>query len=258
MRYLKLLLTYLKVNLKSLAIYDLDFYFAILGMIIQNRLNIVALRFIFNLVPRIKGYSFEQLLLTYALATLSWAIFRCFFINTLNIATYIHRGSLDTILIKPVNPLFQIINERVDEDSWGDLLVALLLLIIVDFQLNNPWYITVMFIFISLFTSLIFLSLAVLGNTVALFSNGLANLAETTFDFFEMSKYPLTIYSGLLKVIMTFIIPIGWVASIPQERIADKHEWGWLVIIPLVCLLYFVLVYQLWRLFLRKYQSTGS
>ncbi|WP_259335390.1 hypothetical protein [Lactobacillus bombicola] len=71
MRYLKLLLTYLKVNLKSLAIYDLDFYFAILGMIIQNRLNIVALRFIFNLVPRIKGYSFEQLLLTYALATLS-------------------------------------------------------------------------------------------------------------------------------------------------------------------------------------------
>jgi ABC-2 type transport system permease protein len=119
MRYLKLLLTYLKVNLKSLAIYDLDFYFAILGMIIQNRLNIVALRFIFNLVPRIKGYSFEQLLLTYALATLSWAIFRCFFINILTIATYIHRGSLDTILIKPVNPLFQIINERVDEDSWG-------------------------------------------------------------------------------------------------------------------------------------------
>jgi ABC-2 type transport system permease protein len=108
----------------------------------------------------------------------------------------------------------------------GHLLVALLLLIIVDFQLNNPWYITVMFIFISLFTSLIFLSLAVLGNTVALFSNGLANLAETTFDFFEMSKYPLTIYSGLLKVIMTFIIPIGWVASIPQERIADKHEWA--------------------------------
>ncbi|BDR59787.1 ABC transporter permease [Lactobacillus xylocopicola] len=258
MRYLKLQLTYMKVNLKSLAIYDLDFYFAIVGMIIQNVLNIVALRFIFNIVPRIKGYSFDQLLLTYALATLAWSIFRCFFINALNISDYIHKGSLDTILIKPVNPLFQLINERVDEDSWGDLLVSLLLLVLVDSRLHNPWYITVMFIFIAIFTSLIFLSLAVLGNLVSLFSNGLSDLAETTFDFFEMSKYPLAIYSGGLKFILTFILPLGWVASIPQERIAQRHEWGWLAIIPVVCLVFFVLIYQLWRLFLKKYQSTGS
>ena len=50
------------------------------------------------------------------------------------------------VLIKPVNPLFQLVNERVDEDAWGDLIVALLLLIIVDMQLHNPWYITIMFI----------------------------------------------------------------------------------------------------------------
>lgn len=92
MRYLKLLFTYFKVNLKSLAVYDLDFYFAIIGMIVQNVLNIVALRFIFNIVPRISGYSFSQLLLTYALATLSFSIFRCFFINALNISDYIHNG----------------------------------------------------------------------------------------------------------------------------------------------------------------------
>ncbi|MEB3363416.1 hypothetical protein SDC49_05645 [Lactobacillus sp. R2/2] len=78
MRYLKLLSTYLKINLKSLAVYDLDFYFALAGMIIQNLLNILALRFIFNIVPCIKGYSFAQLLLTYSLATLAFAIFRCF------------------------------------------------------------------------------------------------------------------------------------------------------------------------------------
>ena len=258
MRYLKLLATYLKVNLKSLAVYDLDFYFAIAGMIIQNVLNIVALRFIFNIVPHIKGYSFAQLLLTYALATLAFAIFRCFFINALNISDYIHDGRLDTILIKPVNPLFQLVNERVDEDAWGDLIVALLLLIIVDMQLHNPWYITVMFIFISLFTSLIFLGLAVLGNIVALLSNGLANLAETTFDFFDMSKYPLAIYSSALRIIMTFILPIGWVASIPQEKIAVKHEWIWLLLIPSACVFFFVIIYQLWRVFLQKYQSTGS
>lgn len=258
MRYLKLFCAYLKVNLKSLAVYDLDFYFAIAGMIIQNVLNIVALRFIFNLVPRIKGYSFEQLLLTYALATLAFAIFRCFFINALNISDYLHQGKLDTILIKPVSPLFQLVNERVDEDAWGDLLVALLLLVLVDIRLHNPWYMTVMFIFISVFTSLIFLSLAILGNIVSLWSNGLADLAETTFDFFEMSKYPLSIYAEGFRLVLTFVLPLGWVASIPQEKIAQEHEWIWLGIIPAVCILFFLLIYQLWRLFLQRYQSTGS
>ncbi|MDF7638438.1 ABC-2 family transporter protein [Lactobacillus sp. ESL0791] len=258
MRYFRLAYVYLKTNLKSLAIYDVDFYFAIIGMMVQNVLNIVALRFLFNLVPTIKGFTFTQLLLTYALATLSFAIFRCFFINTLNISDHIHEGSLDQILVKPVNPLFQLINERVDEDAWGDLLVALILLIVVDHYLKNPWYITLMFIFISLFTSLIFLSLALLGNMVSLLSNGLADLASSVFDFFELSKYPLAIYSGILKVFLTFVLPLGWVAAIPQEKIAVHHEWLWLVLIPLVCVLFFILVYQVWRLFLNNYQSTGS
>lgn len=220
MRYAKLLREYLRVNLKALAVYDLDFYFAIFGMAIQNILNIVTLGFLFNIVPSIKGYSFQELILTYSLATLSFSIFRCFFINTLNIAEFINKGTLDTILVKPINPLFQLINQRADEDSWGDLAVSLILVIFVDVQLGYPWYITVMFIFISLFTSFIFMGLALLGNTVSLFSNGLSDLAEVTFDFFELSKYPLSIYSQALKWILTFIFPIGWIASIPQERIA--------------------------------------
>ncbi|WEV40991.1 ABC-2 family transporter protein [Lactobacillus sp. ESL0681] len=258
MRYLKLFSCYLRTNLKSLAIYDIDFYFAIIGMITQNLLNIIALRFMFNVVPKIKGFNFTELLLTYTLATLAFAIFRCFFINTLNIADYIHNGELDQILAKPVNPLFQLINARVDDDAWGDLLVALVLLIGVDIRLHNPWYIMLMFLFIAIFTSLIFLGIALLGNIAALFSNGLADLAETVFDFFEFSKYPLAIYSNVLKIFLVWVIPLGWVASIPQEAIAVKHEWFWLLIIPAVCLGFFLAIYQIWRLFLTKYQSTGS
>lgn len=257
-RYLHLFKEYLKINLKSLAVYDLDFYFAIFGMAIQNVLNIVALGFLFNIIPTIKGYTFSELVLTYSLATLSFSIFRCFFINTLNIADFIHKGTLDTILVKPINPLFQLINQRADEDSWGDLLVSLILLISVDIHLNYPWYITIMFIFISVFTSLIFLSLALLGNVVTLFSNGLSDLAEITFDFFELSKYPLSIYSEALKLILTFVLPIGWVASIPQKRIAQYHEWYWVLLIPIICIIFFIIIYQIWKLFLKNYQSTGS
>ncbi|MCZ3621966.1 ABC transporter permease [Lactobacillus mulieris] len=258
MRYLKLAKAYLKINLKSLAVYDLDFYFGIFGMMIQNVLNLVALSFLFNIVPQIKGFTYDDLLLTYSLSTFSFSIFRCFFINTLNLAEFINKGNLDTILVKPINPLFQLINQRADEDAWGDLLVSFVLLITVSLKLHYAWYIILMLIFISFFTSLIFMSIALLGNVVSLFSNGLSDLAEITFDLFELSKYPLAIYSAPLKIILTFILPVGWVASFPLERVATYHEMYWVLIIPLISIVYFVIIYKLWNIFINNYQSTGS
>ena len=46
-RYARLLLAFFKINFKSLAIYDFDFYFSIVGMMIQNLINVAALRFLY-------------------------------------------------------------------------------------------------------------------------------------------------------------------------------------------------------------------
>lgn len=77
-RYARSLLAFFKINFKSLAIYDFDFYFSIAGMMIQNLINVAALRFLYLLVPTIQGYTFTELLTTYAIASTSFAIFRCF------------------------------------------------------------------------------------------------------------------------------------------------------------------------------------
>lgn len=68
-RYARLLLTYFKINFKSLAIYD--FYFSIAGMMIQNLINVASLCFLYLLVPTIQGYTFMELLTTYAIASTS-------------------------------------------------------------------------------------------------------------------------------------------------------------------------------------------
>lgn len=138
-RYARLLLTYFKINFKSLAIYDFDFYFSIAGMMIQNLINVAALRFLYLLVPTIQGYTFTELLTTYAIASTSFAIFRCFFINTLNIADYVRKGKFDGLLVKPVNPLFQLLNESFDEDAWGDLAISVLILTTIAFSSHMPF-----------------------------------------------------------------------------------------------------------------------
>lgn len=257
-RYMRLLGVYFAINFKSLAIYDFDFYFSIAGMMIQNLINVIALRFLYLLVPTIQGYSFMALLTTYAIASTSFAIFRCFFINALNIAAYVRKGKFDGLLVKPVNPLFQLLNENFDEDAWGDLIISIVILIISLVQSHTQLWLLPLLLVICCATSLIFLSLTLLGGMASLFSKGLADLSEIVYDFFEFSKYPLSIYNTPLKIFLTWIFPLGWVAAIPQATIINGGQWLFLIIVPSVAILFFILVYQLWRLFLLKYQSTGT
>ena len=257
-RYARLLLTYFKINFKSLAIYDFDFYFSIIGMMIQNLINVAALRFLYLLVPTIQGYTFTELLTTYAIASTSFAIFRCFFINTLNIADYVRKGKFDGLLVKPVNPLFQLLNESFDEDAWGDLAISVLILTTIAFSSHMPLLIFLLVLLMCCATSLIFLSLTLLGGMVSLLSQGLADLSETVYDFFEFSKYPLSIYNTPLKMILTWFLPLGWVAAIPQSTVIDDGRWYFAILVVGISVALFTLVYQLWRLFLVKYQSTGT
>lgn len=162
------------------------------------------------------------------------------------------------MLVKPVNPLFQLLNESFDEDAWGDLAISVLILTTIAFSSHMPLLIFLLVLLMCCATSLIFLSLTLLGGMVSLLSQGLADLSETVYDFFEFSKYPLSIYNTPLKMILTWFLPLGWVAAIPQSTVIDNGRWYFAILVVGISVAFFTLVYQLWRLFLVKYQSTGT
>ncbi|MEE1523871.1 MAG: ABC-2 family transporter protein, partial [Lacticaseibacillus paracasei] len=61
-----------------------------------------------------------------------------------------------------------------------------------------------------------------------------------------------------LKMILTWFLPLGWVAAIPQSTVINDGRWYFAILVVGISVAFFTLVYQLWRLFLVKYQSSGT
>lgn len=258
---LKLLPKYFKQNIKRLEIYDADFYLGIIGIIIENILNLLMLFFIYQLVPTLAGFTFNEMLLLYGTASLSFSIWRCFFINTLNIGYMIRHGNLDSFLLRPLSVLYQVMMDGFDDDAWGDLVFSIILVIYANWaqSLDIGW--VILLIIMSFVTSFIFAGLSILGSMASFVSSGLADFSGLVYNFFQFSKYPIGIFGNTTKFLFTFIIPMGWVAAIPIHELIEKRFLGfvWTIGIALVVsMLFFWITTRLWAVMLNKYVSAGS
>lgn len=245
------------LNVKSILVYDMDYLFGIAAMAIKSAVNFCMLLLLFRLVDSIKGWSFEEMLFLYGMNTVAYALWHCFFIDVITIPSYIQSGEFDRFLLKPIDPLFQIMMEGFDEDGWGELLfgIAVVMISIVKLEL---W--SAKLIFLPLFClagGLIFAAFSIICSSAAFYTIGNVDLTRNVMDFQEFAKYPMSIFSGVVKGIFTFVIPIGFVAYYPG-LLYIQNDGGWMSAgtFP-VAIVFFVIAWKWWHCALRKYSSSG-
>ena len=79
------------------------------------------------------------------------------------------------------------------------------------------------------------------------------------FRFKDYTKSPASIFSGIFKVIFTFIIPIAFVAYYPSLMILEPGSAPLLSkISPLIGIFFFYLSYKFRMPGVKKYDFTGS
>lgn len=261
MKELKLIIPFFKYNFKRLQIYDKDFYLGIVGLIIENILNLLMLFFIYTLIPSLDGFTFNEMLLLYGVASLSFAIWRCLFINTLNVGSMVRYGRLDTFLLRPISVLYQVMMDGFDDDAWGDLVFALLVIgyTAVTQSINIVW--VILLIILSIFTSLIFAGISIVGSSLSFITQGIADFSQIVYNFFQFAKYPINIFGGGMKFVFTFVIPIGWVAAIPVKLLINHNIRSFAFMLIVACgisVIFFWITTKIWNFMLTKYVSTGS
>jgi ABC-2 type transport system permease protein len=82
----------------------------------------------------------------------------------------------------------------------------------------------------------------------------------TTYGGVQTGQYPLSIYDRALRLIFTFLIPIGCVAYYPIATLL-RHESipFWIgALMPAAGIIFLFLACQFWHIGVRHYRSTGS
>lgn len=258
-RLYSLFISYYKVNINSIAIYDKDFYFGILAMIIKYIANLLVLLFVFNLVNDINGWTLNEVLFLYGFNLIGFSLWSCFFINTISLPYYLRDGSFDRFLLRPVSPIFQIMMDGFDEDSWGELITGIIIFTYASFRLGIKWYFLIITPIFSISACFIYAGISIMLSTLSFFTIGKSDFANLTIEFKEFAKYPLSIYKKFLQLIFTTIIPIGFVAFFPSLIFIKGLEMSYLIIIiPLVSFIYYKISRMIWYMGMKRYGSTGS
>lgn len=188
------------------------------GNLLRLAITMVFFQVLFLHTPTIGGWDIHSTLLLVAVNQMVNGLYNAFFsTNITRIPDYVREGTLDFVLVKPIDPQFLTTLRYVNFSALFSLVFPLLII----FYLVAAGSIAVS---LSAFA----LSLLLLSCGVAIrYALGLAVMtlsfwATETYalhslytDFFSLSGYPAVIFHGGWQIFFTFIVPVIVVANFP-------------------------------------------
>lgn len=249
-------------NLKRLMEYKIDFFTGAISFLIDQAIGVGFIFIIFSQIPHLAGFSFEQIVFIYGFSQIPKGLDHLLTDNLWSVGYFIVRkGDFDKYLTRPINPLFHVMAETFQVDAIGELVVGIVLISSV--MGNVGLYVTpvsvILFILVIPFSALIYTAIKIATSAVAFWVKSSGYLIQMIYGMNEFAKYPTTIYSNIIKILVTYIIPFAFTGYYPSIYFLTGENpffnIGGTVIISLIFLIISVAI---WNKGLKAYESAGS
>ncbi len=187
---------------------------------------------IFQQTSTLSGWNFyDYLVLTGTFQIISGLVFAMFFQNIFRFPEYVRKGELDFFLLKPVNSQFMLSTRYVSFQELAQCIPGLVLLITG--LLNRPeaveWWRWPLYFFFMVCGVIVSYSIWFISIVPCVWLVKL-DTPELFFGFFEMARYHPNMFSGIVKIILLYIVPLGVVAAAPADMLLNRLDpWlaGW-------------------------------
>ncbi len=169
-------------------------------------------------------------------------------------------GRLDVLLVRPISPLFQLVAERLNPNGLGFLVVGSALTAKAASMLDIVPSIGggLILALALLGGGLIYAGLNLAAMAVSLWVVDSTGLAQAIHALSDYARFPLPLFGRGFEMILTFIMPYGFVAYYPCLVFLGKAGPITLAGVPVAVAAVWILAITVWRHGLRRYGSTGS
>ncbi|MEZ4387544.1 MAG: ABC-2 family transporter protein [Candidatus Krumholzibacteriia bacterium] len=260
-RQLGVLGAYFSQFLKMRLAYRADFFVDLGANLFAMTVQLATLEVLFSKVQELKGWSLDEVLFIYGFSLLPLGLFNLVSINLYGFAErYIADGNLDRVLLRPVNPLAQVLCESFNVSGLNEMLLGAGVMVYAGLHLQLHLGVLDVLVLLLLVPSAAAIYAAVFLSVtcVSFWFEDRMGLAPPIYNVIRFARYPLTIYGRWVQAFLVFVLPFAWVAYMPSTWfVGDPHLARWALLTPLVALLAGTLSLSLWRAGLRRYESTG-
>lgn len=263
MQGLRLIGQFVRASAQEETAYRLNFWISLLQAFLELGAGVLAVYILFSQVENIHGWTFSGTLALLGVYLTAQGL-RSLFIgpsleSLAGMDGEVWSGRLDFTLLKPVPIQFLASVRKWRLFSFFDLLLGLGVIGAAIWQMGTE---------VTLERLLMF-ALAMLAGTTILYAILLAFSAFVfwspavlftwVFDaVMQMARYPVGLYPGWLRMVLTWVIPVGLITTVPAEAVTGTLGWGMLALVMVAAIVLVIGASLLFRIAVKRYASASS
>lgn len=238
--------------------YPVDFFFSLVAFFSFQFIGPLMIFSIYSSGGFFAGWTFhEALLLQGILLTIKGFCSAVFFGILWKTVELVRKGTLELILLRPVQSLRLLVMEAFDDEDIaqfsGGILVLIIALSHLTFSIPQLF-----FMLISMFFGILFLfALAMLCSAASIKWVNTFRLYEFLDILFSFASYPKSIYSRGVGILFSTVLPLFLLAFFPASILLGLTLKG-LPYALIGVLLLNILSYNIWSYTLRHYTGAGG
>ena len=223
--------------------------------------SIFLLSIFFLNTQNIGGWNFNEALIIQGIYTILNGVTNTWFSpNLTEIVKYIREGTLDFVLIKPIDSQFWVTFKKISPTGLIEIVLGILVLIYC-LDLNNISlnYISSLLLLLTIGCSITILySLWFLISTTTIWFVKTWNATEVLRSFLYVGRFPLNSFSFPLRIVFSTIIPIAFITAIPSEVILGISTFWKIILEIFVSSIFLISSRRFWMHALKFYSSASS
>jgi viologen exporter family transport system permease protein len=252
-------------GLKSELQYRMNFVIWVAMGLVYQLTGFVFIWVLLSRFQQLAGWSLGEVAFLYGLRLLGHGLNLLLFGYIHMLEVHVREGRFDRFLVRPIPPLLHLIVARFPVGALGDFVGGLILflaanaLVAVDWSLPAVAFLILTVIGAALLEAGLKLMVAALSFRF-LSTRSLVFVIDDVFSNF--GNYPLKIFGGVTQFLLTFGIPVAFIAYFPATVLLRRTgEIGidplFAYLAPLAGVVVFGLGMLVWRHELPRYQSAG-
>ena len=239
-----------------------DFFISLATSMAATIFSLGFVVILFQKATQLAGWRLEEVVFLWGFTQIPYGLFNVISLNLYDFGNnYIIEGKFDRVLLRPVSSLFQVLFETFRIESLQEVVTGIFCMWWASHRLGIHWTAGKIstLLFFSVFAAIIYVSIFLILSTVSFFWEDRIGVHPPVWNVIAFGRYPLSIYSGVVRFFLCWIIPFGLASFYPSVRLLGRTVTPeYLPLVPVVAAVFLTMAISLWNFGTRHYSSTGS
>jgi ABC-2 type transport system permease protein len=259
--YLRMLGVFYRTSIQADMEYRVDFFARVIASLLGLLTTVGSLSIAYGYTDNLRGWTFAQAMVLLSVYYLMDGLVEMFIgPNMRQIASQVREGTLDFILMKPVNSQFMASFRLLNVWRAANALVGLGLSVYTISRLSismGPIQALAFALTVLVGLSIIYAFWLILV-TLTFWFVRVDNIEQIVWQAFEAARYPIEIYPAWLRSTLTYLVPVVFIVTVPASALAGRLSGTTLLAALAVGAALLIGASAFWRFGLRSYTGASA